>query len=61
MLHGLNKCNNSKFHCLLQILRQQALECVRSSGHARHHQCLEVSVLDSIQANTFNISNYSYL
>lgn len=28
-----------------QILKQQSLECVRSSGHARYHKCQEVRVL----------------
>lgn len=27
----------------VKILREQALECVRKAGHARHHQCLEIN------------------
>lgn len=26
----------------VKVLREQALECVRSSGHARHHKCMEI-------------------
>lgn len=26
----------------VKILREQALECIRSAGNARHHKCIEV-------------------
>lgn len=26
----------------VKLLREQALECVRTAGHARHHKCLEI-------------------
>ncbi len=29
-----------------QILKQQSLECVRSTGHARYHKCQEVRMLE---------------
>lgn len=46
---------------LLQILRQEALECVRSAGHARAHKCAEVGMPALLLVSVLGVVHAMYM